>query len=114
MSTTKCAYHFRRYKVAKGHPFLVVIVSESKDENGKTLLSGFTLTHSIEYVLTRPNKFIRISNPNPNDDAESFLNVDLVKDKPISKFSKPISDWELSEDDIKQIDEILLNKYNIL
>jgi len=109
----KCKYHFRKYKVSQCHPFLVVVVKEETDENGKTLLSGFNLTHSVEYVLSRPSKFIRIENPNPNDDAYCFVNIDLVKDKPISKFTKPIPNWELTEDDIKQIDEVLLNKYGI-
>ena len=109
----KCKYHFRRYKVAKNHPFLVVVITELRDENGQTLLSGFNLTHSVTYVLSRPNKFIRIDNPNPNDDSDCFLNIDLVKDKPINKFSKPLLNWELSEEDIKQIDTILLEKYNI-
>lgn len=113
MDSVKCKYHFRRYKVAQNHPFLVVIINETKDENGKTLLSGFNLTHSISYVLSRPNKFIRIDNPNPNDDAECFLNIDMIKDRPIGKFSKPIPNWELSEDDIKQIDAILFEKYGI-
>ena len=113
MESMKCKYHFRKYKVAQGHPFLVVVIKETKDENGKTLLSGFNLTHSVTYVLSRPNKFIRITNPNPSDDADCFLNTDMVKDKPIGKFSKPIQNWELSEDDIKQIDAILLEKYKI-
>ncbi len=113
MTQTKCKYHFRRYKVTKGHPFLVVVVNETTDEKGRTLLSGFNLTHSVEYVLTRPNKYIRIENPNPTDDAYCYLNTDMVKDKPITKFTKPIPDWEISEEDIKQIDEILLTKYNI-
>ena len=73
----------------------------------------FNLTHSVTYVLSGPNKFIRITNPNPNDDADCFLNTDMVKDKPIGRFSKPIPNWELSEDDIKEIDAILLEKYNI-
>ena len=56
---------------------------------------------------------LKMYQSNPNDDADCFLNTDMVKDKPIGKFSKPIPNWELSEDDIKQIDAILLEKYNI-
>ena len=37
----------------------------------------------------------------------------MVKDKPIGMFSKPIQNWDLSEDDIKAIDAILLEKYGI-
>lgn len=103
-------YHFRRYKLSKNHPFLVAIITETKDENGKILLSGFNMTRSVSYVLTKPNKFIRIENPNPNDDADCFVCVDAIKDKPLKYFSKPLTNWELSEDDIKQIDELVNTK----
>ena len=30
-------YHFRRYRLSQNHPFLVALVIEEKDENGKVL-----------------------------------------------------------------------------
>lgn len=41
-------YHFRYYRLSQYHPFLVAIVLESEDENGKTLISGFNMTRSVE------------------------------------------------------------------
>ena len=103
-------YHFRRYRLSKNHPFLVVLVIEETDSNGSLLISGFNMTRSITYVLSRPNKFIRIENPNPFDDAECFVCVDALKDKPGKYFSKPLKDWSLSEDDEKVIDELVQHK----
>ena len=57
-------YHFRYYRKSQYHPFLVAIVIESADDNGKVLLSGFNMTRSVEMILKDPSKFIRITNPN--------------------------------------------------
>jgi len=103
----KIKYHFRKYRLSRNHPFLVAVITESTSEDGKILLSGFNMTRSITYVLLRPSKFIRIENPNPSDDADCFVCIDPIKDKPIKYFSKPIKNWELSDDDIKQIDELV-------
>jgi len=103
-------YHFRRYRLSKNHPFLVAIVLEKKDESGKTMLSGFNMTHSITYVLSRPNKFIKITNPNPDDDSDCFICVDALKNKPIKYFSPPIKNWVLSEEDEKKIDMLVKRK----
>ena len=103
-------YHFRRYRLSQNHPFLVALVTEEKDENGKVLISGFNMTRSITYVLSRPNKFIRIDNPNPLDDAECYVYVDALKDKPMKYLSKPLKDWALSEEDEKVIDELVKQK----
>ena len=103
-------YHFRRYRLSQNHPFKVALVTEEIDSNGKTLISGFNMTRSITYVLSRPNKFIKINNPNPIDDAECFICVDALKNKPIKYFSKPIKDWSLSEEDEKVIDELVKQK----
>ena len=54
------------------------------------LISGFNMTRSITYVLSKPNKFIRIDNPNPLDDDECYICVDALKDKPMKYFSKPL------------------------
>ena len=103
-------YHFRYYRKTLNHPFLVAIVVELENENGKALISGFNLTRSIEMVLKNPSKFIRINNPNPNDDAPSFVSVDFVKNKPLKYFSRPIRDWELSPEDEIAIDELVKEK----
>ena len=100
-------YHFRYYRKSKYHPFLVAIVIELDEENGKALITGFNMTRSIEQVLKTPEKFIRINNPNPNDDAPSFVCVDPIKNKPLKLFTRPIRDWELSPEDEKQLDELV-------
>ena len=61
-----------------------------KDENGKVLISGFNMTRSITYVLSEPNKFIRIDNPNPLDDAKCYICVNALKDKLMKYFSKSL------------------------
>ena len=103
-------YHFRRYRISKNHPFLVVLIVESTNENGETLVSGFNMTRSISYVLSRPNKFIRIDNPNPVDDSDCYLCVDIIRNKPIKYFSSPIKNWKLSEEDISTIDDLVKRK----
>ena len=103
-------YHFRYYRKSLYHPFLVAIVIESEDNNGKTVLSGFNMTRSIEMVLKDPSKFIRIDNPNPNDDAQCYVCVDPIKNKPLKLFTRPIRDWELSEEDEQAIDELVEEK----
>ena len=103
-------YHFRRYRLSKNHPFLVALVIEEINSNGKVLISGFNMTRSVTYVLSRPNKFIRIENPNPLDDADCFICVDALKDRPLKYFSKPLKDWSLSEEDEKVIDDLVQQK----
>ena len=88
----------------------MALVIEEKDENGKVYISGFNMTRSVLYVLSRPNKFIRIDNPNQSDDAEWYVCVDAIKDKPIKYFSKPLKDWQLSEEDEVRIDELVKQK----
>ena len=107
-------YHFSRYRLSQNHPFLVALVTEKIDSTGKTLISGFNMTRSITYVLSRPNKFIKIDDPNPIDDAECFICVDALKDKPIEYFSQPIKNWSLSEEDEKVIDELVKQKLKSL
>ena len=97
-------YHFRYYRLSQYHPFLVAIVVEKQDDSGKVLISGFNLTRSIEMVLKDPSKFIRINNPNPNDDAACFVCIDPIKNKPLKYFTRPIRDWELTEEDEQEID----------
>ncbi len=103
-------YHFRYYRKSRYHPFLVAIVIESETEDGKAIISGFNMTHSIEMVLKDPSKFVRIANPNPNDDAPSFVCVDPIKNKPLKLFTRPIRDWELASEDEEIIDELVEEK----
>jgi hypothetical protein len=103
-------YHFRRYRLSQNHPFLVALITESVEKDGQKLVSGFNMTRSLTYVLSRPNKFIRIDNPRPMDDSDCFLCVDALKNKPIKYFSKPLKDWSLSEEDEKRIDEPVKQK----
>ena len=100
-------YHFRYYRKSLNHPFLVAVVIESENDDGKVVLSGFNMTRSIEMVLKNPDKFIRINNPNPEDDAPSFVCVDPIKNKPLKLFTRPIRDWELSLEDEIVIDSLL-------
>ena len=100
-------YHFRYYRKSVNHPFLVAIVVESEDNNGKAKLSGFNMTRSVEMVLKSPGKFIRIKNPNPSDDALCYVCVDPIKDEPLKYFTRPIRDWELSDEDIGAIDHLV-------
>ena len=103
-------YHFRRYRLSQNHPFSVALVTEETESNGKVLISGFNMTRSITYVLSRPNKFIKIDNPNPLDDADCYICVDALKGKPLKYFSKPLKDWSLSEEDEIVIDELVQQK----
>lgn len=103
-------YHFRYYRKSLNHPFLVAIVIESQGENGKVTVSGFNMTRSIEMVLKDPGRFIRIKNPNPNDDAPCYVCVFPIKDKPLKLFTRPIRDWELSDEDIQTIDDLVKEK----
>ena len=103
-------YHFRKYRLSQNHPFLVALVTEENDENGKVLISGFNMTRSITYVLTKPHKFIKIENPNPEDDADCFICVDAIKNKPLKYFSKPLKTWSLSDEDESRIDNLVKHK----
>ena len=90
MDHTQVNYGQWIFGLSQNHPFLVVLVTEEKDENGKVLISGLNMTRSITHALSKPNKFIRIDNPNPLDDAECYICADALKDKPMKYFSKPL------------------------
>ena len=68
------------------------------------------MTRSIEMVLKDPGRFIRIKNPNPNDNAPCYVCVIPTKDKPLNLFTRPIHDWELSDEDIQTIDDLVKEK----
>lgn len=106
----KSKYHFRRYRLSQYHPFLVALVIEKIDSNGKILISGFNMTRSLSQVMSRRNKYIQITNPNPEDDLDCYICVDALKNKPIKYFTDPLEGWELSEDDEKIIDELVSQK----
>ena len=100
-------YHFRVYRKSIGHPFVVVAVSERLDENGKILISGYMMTHSIPRVMEKPKTYKRLKiNPNPSDDRISFINKYRITDVPATNFSKPYPNWHLSKDDEKLIDAL--------
>ena len=104
-------YHFRYYRKSGNHPFLVAIIIELQNEkDGDAIISGFNMTRSVEMVIRNPSKFIRIKNPNPNDDAPSFVCVDPIKNKPLKLFTRPIRDWELADEDERLIDELVNRK----
>ena len=103
-------YHFRRYKKSKYHPFLVIMVTSEMVKDGKTYISGFNMTHSKAMRDKRPNDFIELLvNPNINDDAESYINTNLITAESVL-FTKPINNWHLSEPDEEIIDQLLENK----
>lgn len=107
----KDKYHFRVYKRGKTHPFIVAVV-EQIEINGKIYLSGYMFTHSVIRVLSKPNEYIKMeSNPNPNDDSDSYVCIKRVTRIESNKFSKPYNNWHLSEEDEKLIDE-LEKRYN--
>ena len=98
-------YHFRFYKKSIFHPFIVVAVTEERNENGQIYLSGYLLTTSILRAMDKPATYRRLKlNPNPNDDKVSFVNRHRVSDIPSSFFTKPHPSWHLSKEDEKMID----------
>ena len=98
-------YHFRIYRTSINHPFIVVAITEEKNENGKLLISGYMMTTSIQRVLDKPKSYKRLKrNPNPRDDGPSFINRYRITDMPANKFSKPYNNWHLSKDDEMLID----------
>ena len=100
-------YHFRVYKRSIGHPFIVVAVSERTDEDGKILISGYMMTHSLERVSEKPGVYKRLKkNPNPADDRLSFVNKNRIDDIPANSFSKPYNSWHLSKEDEMLIDSL--------
>ena len=103
-------YHFRYYRPSQNHPFLVALVKENVGNDGKIYLSGFNVTHSFTMFYKSPNDYIRIQNPNPNDDADCFVQKAGIKDKPLKLFSSPIKGWNLSKEDEKLIDELVKEK----
>ena len=98
-------YHFRVYKKAIGHPFIVVAVSESLSDDGRVLISGYIITHSLEKAAEKPDVYRRLKrNPNPSDKRLSFVNKYRICDVPANNFSKPYSNWHLSKEDENLID----------
>ena len=106
----KSKYHFRRYRPSQYHPFLVALVTEEASKNGKLLRSGFNMTRSLSIVMSKRNKYIQITNPNPEDDLDCYLCVDALKNKPIKLFSEPLEGWKLTEEDEKVIDDLVDQK----
>ncbi len=98
-------YHFRFYKKSIFHPFIVVAITEEKEENGKLFISGYMMTTSLVRAMDKPGCYKRLrKNPNPNDEKPSFVNKYRVSDIPAHCFTKPHPSWHLSKDDEKMID----------
>ncbi len=106
----KDKYHFRFYRTSMYHPFIVVAVTEEKDENGKIFISGYMMTTSLTRAMDKPGTYKRLKqNPNPNDEKISFVNKYRINDVPANCFTKPHASWHLSEDDEKLIDSLEKN-----
>ena len=58
------------------------------------------MTRSITYVLSKPNKFIRIDNPNPLDDAKCYICVNALKDKQLLNAVRNAYDHETTNFDL--------------
>ena len=100
-------YHFRFYRTSIYHPFIVVAVTEEKDENGKILISGYLMTTSLARALDKPGAYKRLKrNPNPNDDKVRFVNKYRITDIPANCFTKPHPSRHLSKEDEKMIDAL--------
>lgn len=108
---SKQKYHFRYYRPSQNHPFLVALVKENVGEDGKIYLSGFNMTHSFGMFYKNPNDYIKINNPNPDDDADCYIQKDGIKDKPLKLFSSPIKGWNLSKEDEILIDKLVEEKF---
>ena len=110
----KDKYHFRYYHLSNNHPFLVVLVLEEKKEKKRYYLSGFNMTTSPTVPSKKPTRFLKLKvNPNPDDNSQSYLKVDLVKLKPSKLFSDPLSNWHLSKEDEKTIEVFIKKKYGL-
>ena len=106
----KDKYHFRYYRKSVNHPFLVIMVTEELEKEGKYIITGFSLTHSAEMVLKKPSKFVRfIKNPNPEDGEPSYYCTDIKRDRS-EYFSEPLKKWHLSKEDEQLVDELLTKK----
>ena len=69
------------------------------------------MTTSLERAMDKPGTYKRLKqNPNPNDDADCFVQKAGIKDKPLKLFSSPIKGWSLSKEDEKLIDELVKEK----
>lgn len=101
-------YHFRYYRKSGNHPFLVILITNIEEKDGKYLITGFSITHSAEMVLKRPSRFIRFqTNPNPEDSDPSYMCINIVSDVKSKYFSEPLKKWHLTKEDEEAVDEIV-------
>ena len=100
-------YHFRVYKRNGHHPFVVVMITSIKNNEGHFLLSGYMITHDIKKMLDYPSSYVQLShNPNPKDESPAYLCVVRIDNIPQKFFSKPFSNWHLSKEDEMVIDAL--------
>ena len=105
--TGKDKYHFRIYKRNKRHPFVVVMITEEKMENGHYLVSGYMMTHDFTKAITRPKSYLKLNNnPNPNDESDCYLFKKRFTNIKDSRFSKPYKSWHLSKEDEELISSL--------
>ena len=72
------------------------------------------MTTSPTVPSKKPTRFLKLKvNPNPDDNSQSYLKVDLVKLKPSKLFSDPLSNWHLSKEDEKTIEVFIKKKYGL-
>ena len=103
----KDKYHIRFYRRNGNHPFIVVLVEEKQIDSNRFLLSGYMITHDIQKWFDYPNRYIRMhTNPNPKDQEPTFLCKIRLENISQRLFSKPYSNWHLSKEDEKIIDEL--------
>lgn len=102
----KDKYHFRVYKKNGHHPFVVVMVKETL-VNGRIVLSGYLTTHDIKKILDYPNNYKQLHvNPNKNDLKPAYICLTKIENINQSLFSKPYTNWHLSNEDELLIDEL--------
>ena len=95
----KQKYKFYRNRKTRNHPSIEV---ESNEKNWKNL--------EVTSSPTKKNRYIELkNNPNPGRCDKAYVRKYLRND-PIRTRGQLLKKYNLTEDDLKQIEEFLLNK----